>query len=1186
MAEQSIRVSARADLSQLRSGLKTLKSDLTSVLSEIDKGARRGGLFDESQSRALDIFKRRFKETWREVSAEFKRQNDLIDEMYEKMRQVSRWEQEDIRKTIREREKELDVLRKQVIEMERIYSKRMRETTTFQRVGDVSATPSGEAAGGGGMGGATSFFLGGLSGRLTRRLMGVGSFLMGLAGIGGIMSLVSEAYQLSYARYTNSLDLAQRIRGSAGRFGSATQLYDQASAIGRRDRMGYTAAESWQFLDMYSRLAGGLAPDQQYRLMKFGRAYGLNISEVAGTVGQNVQLGGGRPEDFANAIAASVSRSGMTARILEVMETNNALLQQLNTTFKDGSNRQILAYQTVLDQIGMRRGMMQLTGAQGANIISGLAGIFSPTGDDKWKWIGIQALKLYKPEKYGNMDLFDLEMAFEDGLMNPDNIAAMAQYIRGKTGGNEKLAQRILQRWLIDGGFVATKRQAQELWEATNGLRSFDPAVLERFRNASVDAGAKYDQERKMEPGQGFLDIEARFQKALETFGNQFVESVMGFKDGVTNILEKFGGKLDEVVAKFGEFLQENGLLLAGATAGMAGLAIAMERLRSALERRAKNFIDLDPDPMKPGSQSAKKKTTSKGKTILKNVGKEALKIARGLPLVSIGLGGLEAYFDEEKHDEIAAKVGVKNPDWFSRTFASAYDNLDGIIEMFTGKNFLTKEQYYKGLKWFQNFWPGFGSEFGAGNSEIGRMPDYIEQFSEEGKERIQYFTNYNTSEFDTFREDSLKHFGSIDKEAKTRFLGMFNAVSTHMKKIYDEHKGIKSMLYFMFNPIVSMFQNLGGMLSGLGTGSSSFGSGYDVTMMSGVTAAQLNAKLGGKLRGTGELFIKYGMKYGIDPAVLAAIAMHETGNGTSSAVIYKNNVGGMMGRNGLMSFPSLEAGIEAMARNLRKNYVDKGIRTIGEIQKKYAPIGAANDPMGLNYNWTSGVLKFLNDFGISPGRASFFSGWQSRVTSLFGSKEAFRSKAHGGLDIAGKQGQPIEAITGGVIEKIYFDDGSARDSDRRKNTRAGGTEVIIRMPDGRRYFYSHLSAVNPNLRVGSIVKAGDWIGNVGGKPGAPGSGYSTTGSHLHLGYMDERGVLMDPMELLRGLAIGDSSIGRMPSQATRTDINVNLTVSGEGAKVLNQATRSQLEALVKKIITEYERTKLLMNPTKVGYGT
>ncbi|OMF98172.1 glucosaminidase domain-containing protein [Paenibacillus sp. FSL R7-0337] len=127
-----------------------------------------------------------------------------------------------------------------------------------------------------------------------------------------------------------------------------------------------------------------------------------------------------------------------------------------------------------------------------------------------------------------------------------------------------------------------------------------------------------------------------------------------------------------------------------------------------------------------------------------------------------------------------------------------------------------------------------------------------------------------------------------------------------------------------------------------------------------------MNSNLGGTLKGKGDVFAAAGAKYGIDPALLAAIAVHETGNGTSPASRNRNNVGGMMRRDGkgLQSFDSIDAGIDAMASNLKRLYFDQGLNTIEKIQKKYAPNGAANDPTNLNQHWVSGVSKYYRMFG------------------------------------------------------------------------------------------------------------------------------------------------------------------------------------------------------------------------------
>ena len=555
--EQSIRITARGEFGQLQRGLKSLQSDLKNVIGEIDRGARRGGIFDESQLRALELFRRRFKDTMGELEREFERQNRAIDELHKRMSRASGEDKKNIREQIMLRERELDVLRRQLMEIERIYNRRNQEASTYRTEG---APGGGEAGGGAGGAGLLSLVLG--------RFGGAAKFALGMTGIGGILALAQDAYQQAFAREVNSLDLAQRLRGY-GFGGSATSIYDQVSAIGRRDRMGYTAAESWMLQDVYTQRAGTLGVAGQYALQRFARGYGLDATVVGGTVAGIRALGGvSSPEQFTDLIAASVAKSGMTPRILEVMETHTGLLEQLNTTFKEGSSRQILAYQTILDRAGNRSGMMGLTGQAGASIIAGLGGIFAP-GSDKWKWLGIEALQKFNPQKYGNMGLYELERAFEDGLVNTDNLPAMVQLLRAKFGGNTTYIKRGIQQWLIDGGYNATKRQVDDLFAATNGFTDFSKANIEAIMNAQGDGGAKY-AERMGERGQGFLDTEARFQKALEGIGSQFVGLVQGLKEATTTGLELINGttNLTDAINRlndlFENYLRQNGLMPSG----------------------------------------------------------------------------------------------------------------------------------------------------------------------------------------------------------------------------------------------------------------------------------------------------------------------------------------------------------------------------------------------------------------------------------------------------------------------------------------------------------------------------------------------------------------------------------------------------------------------------------------------
>lgn len=90
------------------------------------------------------------------------------------------------------------------------------------------------------------------------------------------------------------------------------------------------------------------------------------------------------------------------------------------------------------------------------------------------------------------------------------------------------------------------------------------------------------------------------------------------------------------------------------------------------------------------------------------------------------------------------------------------------------------------------------------------------------------------------------------------------------------------------------------------------------------------------------------------------AISKWETGNYTSNAFKNKNNVGGMMCSSGLIFYNSLDDGITAFLNNLKKNYFDIGLDTLEKIQPKYCPVGAKNDPNGLNQHWLNGTNQML----------------------------------------------------------------------------------------------------------------------------------------------------------------------------------------------------------------------------------
>ena len=137
------------------------------------------------------------------------------------------------------------------------------------------------------------------------------------------------------------------------------------------------------------------------------------------------------------------------------------------------------------------------------------------------------------------------------------------------------------------------------------------------------------------------------------------------------------------------------------------------------------------------------------------------------------------------------------------------------------------------------------------------------------------------------------------------------------------------------------------------------------------ISVDKLQSMLKGPLQGKAQAIVDAAKRNGIDPLFLSSVVALETGWGTSKAVKDYNNPGGLMDSStpdakGFKKFGSVEEGLEAMARNLRKNYLDGGLGlgtldTIDKIHKVYSPPGAANDPNDTNKEWGNSVVNIMN---------------------------------------------------------------------------------------------------------------------------------------------------------------------------------------------------------------------------------
>lgn len=267
-----------------------------------------------------------------------------------------------------------------------------------------------------------------------------------------------------------------------------------------------------------------------------------------------------------------------------------------------------------------------------------------------------------------------------------------------------------------------------------------------------------------------------------------------------------------------------------------------------------------------------------------------------------------------------------------------------------------------------------------------------------------------------------------------------------------------------------------------------------------------------GVLSDKGDTFLEIAAKQGIDPVLFAAISFNETAWGTSNAVISRNNPGGLMDSNGLMTFSTLDEGLEAMGLTLHNRIVVDGLDTIEKLGAVYCPVGAANDPTGMNARWIPTVHSIVNKLGgltsncsQSGGTGQYIipvdnpvisSGFSNRVNPVTGVAES-----HKGLDFAQPTGSNIKAADDGTVVFAGFGASGS-------GFGGYGNVVLIEHSLNKEWtLYAHQSKLL--VKTGQKVKQGDVIGQVG-------STGQSTGPHLHFEIRKEKmGGWVDPAPML-----------------------------------------------------------------------
>jgi beta-N-acetylglucosaminidase len=133
----------------------------------------------------------------------------------------------------------------------------------------------------------------------------------------------------------------------------------------------------------------------------------------------------------------------------------------------------------------------------------------------------------------------------------------------------------------------------------------------------------------------------------------------------------------------------------------------------------------------------------------------------------------------------------------------------------------------------------------------------------------------------------------------------------------------------------------------------------YPFRLISIYRPSQVNEYLTGVLEGKAQFIKDQAEQNKIDPLFFTAVIVHESANGKSRLARECNNISGIYKNGKYHTFDSVDECIEFTAK-LMAGRIYRNCDTLLDIQRIYCPVGAANDPKGLNDNWASGVVHHM----------------------------------------------------------------------------------------------------------------------------------------------------------------------------------------------------------------------------------
>jgi hypothetical protein len=172
----------------------------------------------------------------------------------------------------------------------------------------------------------------------------------------------------------------------------------------------------------------------------------------------------------------------------------------------------------------------------------------------------------------------------------------------------------------------------------------------------------------------------------------------------------------------------------------------------------------------------------------------------------------------------------------------------------------------------------------------------------------------------------------------------------------------------------------------------------------------------GSPMAGTGAVIVDAATEAGLDPRLVVAIAAHETMLETYGPAQAINNPFGLGPG---MTFPDEAAAIRFATRTLARWYLPEGRDTIGEIGAKWAPVGVANDPGGLNLHWAGGVSRYYAALGGDPTRRPLLTDQSATPSCTGGAAAPAAAAGVTGPAPAAGQGPPVVVVWGGNAPRV-----------------------------------------------------------------------------------------------------------------------------------------------------------------------